>query len=100
MLKMYYMQKQITLPVGRSIPEIEQYSIHFDVTDGENGIEGATVTINGVSKNTGSAGGCNFNNMNSGTVTVEVTKTGYVSKSESISIDNEHTSFSIVLTKE
>ena len=97
---MYYMQKQIILPAGRASPEIEQYSIHFDVTDGENGIEGATVTINGVSKNTGSAGGCNFNNMNSGTVTVEVSKTGYVSKSESISIDAEHTSFSIVLTKE
>ena len=97
---MYYTQKQITLPAGRASPEIEQYSIHFDVTDGENGIEGATVTINGVSKNTGSAGGCNFNNMNSGIVNVEVSKTGYVSKSESISIDKEHTSFSIVLTKE
>ena len=97
---MYYMQKQITLPAGRASPEIEQYSIHFDVTDGENGSEGATVTINGVSKNTGSAGGCNFNNMNSGSVTVEVTKTGYVSKSESISREHEHTSFTIVLNKE
>ena len=97
---MYYMQKQITLPAGRASPEIEQYSIHFDVTDGENGIGGATVTIDGVSKNTGSAGGCNFNNINGGIVTVEVTKTGYVSKSESISIDAEHTSFTIVLTKE
>lgn len=94
------MQKQTTLPAGRAIPEREQYSIHFDVTDGGNGIEGATVTINGVSKTTGSAGGCNFNNMTGGVVTVEVTKTGYVSKSESISIDNEHTSFTIVLTKE
>ena len=100
MLKMHYTQKQITLPAGRASPEIEQYSVHFDVTDGENGIGGATVTINGVSKTTGSAGGCNFNNMTSGTVTVEVTKTGYVSKSESISVDNEHTSFTIVLTKE
>ena len=97
---MYYMQKQITLPAGRASPEIEQYSIHFDVTDGENGIGGATVTIDGVSKTTGSAGGCNSNNMTGGTVNVEVTKTGYVSKSESISIDNEHTSFTIVLTKE
>ena len=94
------MQKQTTLPAGRAIPEREQYSIHFDVTDGGNGIEGATVTINGVSKTTGSAGGCNFNNMTGGVVTVEVTITGYVSKSESISIDNEHTSFTIVLTKE
>lgn len=65
-----------------------------------NGIGGATVTIDGVSKNTGSAGGCNFNNINGGIVNVEVTKTGYVSKSESISIDAEHTSFTIVLTKE
>ena len=94
------MQKQITLPAGRASPEIEQYSVHFDVTDGENGIGGATVTINGVSKTTGSAGGCNFSNMTGGTVNVEVTKTGYVSKSESISIDAEHTSFTIVLTKE
>lgn len=94
------MQKQITLPAGRASPEIEQYSVHFDVTDGVNGIGGATVTINGVSKTTGSAGGCNFNNIKGGTVTVEVTKTGYVSKSESISVDNEHTSFTIVLTKE
>ena len=38
--------------------------------------------------------------MTGGVVTVEVTKTGYVSKSESISIDAEHTSFTIVLTKE
>ena len=100
MLKMHYTQKQITLPAGRASPEIEQYSVHFDVTDGGNGIEGATVTINGVSKTTGSAGGCNFNNMTGGTVNVEVTKTGYVSKSESISIDKQHTSFTIVLTKE
>lgn len=94
------MQKQITLPAGRASPEIEQYSIHFDVTDGENGIGGATVTINSVSKTTGSAGGCNFNNINGGIVNVEVTKTGYVSKSESITVDKEHTSFTIVLNKE
>lgn len=86
--------------MDRASPEIEQYSVHFDVIDGENGIEGATVTINGVSKNTGSAGGCNFNNMTGGVVNVEVTKTGYVSKSESVSVDNEHTSFTIVLNKE
>ena len=80
--------------------ETPTYSLSFTVNDGTNPIEGATVTIDDVNKTTGSAGGCTFNDMSSGVYTVEVSKEGYVTKTESITVDETHISFTISLTAE
>lgn len=72
-------------------------SISFTINDGKDPINGASVVIGGVSKTTGSAGGCTFDNIEEGTVSVEVSKEGFTTKTEEITVDSEHTSFTISL---
>ena len=71
--------------------------ISFTINDGTNPIEGASVKIGSETKTTGSVGGCTFTGVEEGTVSVEVSKEGYTTKTESISVDSEHTSFTISL---
>lgn len=72
-------------------------SISFIINDGKDPINGASVVIGEVSKTTGSAGGCTFDNIEEGTVSVEVSKDGFTTKTEEITVDSEHTSFTISL---
>lgn len=72
-------------------------SISFTINDGKDPINGASVVIGEVSKTTGSAGGCTFDNIEEGTVSVEVSKDGFTTKTEEITVDSEHTSFTISL---
>lgn len=71
--------------------------ISFTINDGTDPIQGATVKIGSETKTTGSAGGCSFTAIEEGTVSVEVSKEGYTTKTESITVDNTHTSFTISL---
>lgn len=61
-------------------------------------IEGATVKIGSTTKTTGSAGGCSFNEIADGNVSVEVSATGFVDKTETITVSEDNTSFTITLT--
>ena len=61
-------------------------------------IEGATVKIGSTTKTTGSAGGCSFNNIADGNVSVEVSADGFVDKTETITVSKDNTSFTITLT--
>ena len=61
-------------------------------------IEGATVKIGSTTKTTGSAGGCSFNDIADGNVSVEVSATGFVDKTETITVSEDNTSFTITLT--
>ena len=71
--------------------------ISFTINHGTDPIQGATVKIGSETKTTGSAGGCSFTAIEEGTVSVEVSKEGYTTKTESITVDNTHTSFTISL---
>lgn len=71
--------------------------ISFTINDGTDPIEGASVKIGSETKTTGSAGGCTFTGVEEGTVSVEVSKEGYTTKTESITVDSEHTAFTISL---
>lgn len=73
-------------------------NISFTINDGTDAISGATVTIGEDSKTTGSAGGCSFNGVTEGEVSVTVSAEGYTTKTETITVDSEHTSFTISLT--
>ena len=77
--------------------ETTTYTISFTINDGTDPIQGASVVIGEASKTTGSAGGCTFDNMEEGTVNVEVSKEGFTTKTEEITIDSTHTSFTISL---
>ena len=71
--------------------------ISFSITDGTDPIQGASVVIGSTTKTTGSAGGCSFTGVAEGSVSVEVSKEGYTTKTETITVDSEHTSFTITL---
>lgn len=72
-------------------------TLSFTINDGTNAIDGASVTIDSTTKTTGSAGGCTFTDMADGTYSVEVSKEGYTTKTELITSDETHTSFTISL---
>ena len=72
--------------------------LSFTINDGTNPIEGATVTIGAKTGTTGSAGGCTVTGVEEGTnISVEVSKEGYTTKTETITVDETHTSFTISL---
>ena len=50
-----------------------------------------------MTKTTGSAGGCSFTDIQDGTVSVEVSCEGYVTKTEEITVSSENTTFTISL---
>ena len=74
------------------------YDLSFTVNDGTDPIESATVTIGEVTGTTGAAGGCTLKDIEEGTQTVTVEAEGYTTKTESITVDETHTSFTISLT--
>lgn len=72
-------------------------NISFTINDGTDPIESASVKIGTETKTTDNTGSCSFNDIEEGTVSVEVSKEGYTTKTESITVDETHTSFTITL---
>lgn len=73
--------------------------LSFTINDGTNPIEGATVAIGAKTGTTGSAGGCTITGVEEGSQSVEVSAEGYTTKTESITVDSNHTSFTISLVQ-
>ena len=72
--------------------------LSFTINDGTDPIEGATVTIGSKTGTTGSAGGCTISGVEEGTgISVEIAATGYTTKTETIDVDETHTSFTFSL---
>lgn len=87
------------LEAGEVTPP-ETRDISITVNDGTDPIEGATVTVGSKTGTTGSAGGCTIKDVTDGAVSVEVSATGYVTKTESITVSSSDTSFIISLVAE
>ena len=86
-------------PVVDTPSEPVTRDLSFSINDGKDPIEGATVSIGGKTGTTGSAGGCTISAVEEGTnISVEVSATGYTTKTETITVDETHTSFTISLT--
>ena len=79
-------------------PEPVTRDLSFTINDGTDPIEGATVTIGAKTGTTGAAGGCTIKDIEEGSVSVEVAKEGYTTTTETITVDETHTSFTISLT--
>ena len=75
------------------------FDVRISVTDSTDAVQGAMVDIDGITKTTGRAGGCNFTDLTPGEKTVTVTKEGFVEKIETITV-SENAIFTIVLTPE
>ena len=64
-------------------------------------IEGASVTVGEYTGGpTGNAGGCTVTGVEEGTYTLTVEADGYTTYTESITVDESHTSFNVVMTAE
>lgn len=74
--------------------------LSFTINDGTAPIKGATVKIGSKTGTTGDAGGCTLKDIEDGSQSVEVSATGYTTKTETITVDSTHTSFTISLTSE
>ncbi len=76
------------------------YDLSFIIDDGTDAVEGATVTIGDVSGVTGSAGGCTLKDIEAGSQTVTVEADGFITKTETVTVDEDNTGFTISLTAE
>lgn len=94
------LDKRISALEGDNTPQNEKRDLSFTINDGTNPIKGATVKISSVTGTTGDAGGCTLKDIEDGSQSVEVSATGYVTKTETITVDSTHTSFTISLTAE
>ena len=90
---------------GNATPEPEQQEetpvtrdISITVNDGTDAVEGATVAIGAITSTTGSAGGCTLQNVADGEQTISVTATGFDDYSDTITVSENDTSFTISLT--
>ena len=75
-------------------------NINFLINDGTDAIQGAVVTIGNITGTTGSAGGCTLQNVSDGEHSVTVTAEGYTSKTETITVSESDTTFTISLESE
>lgn len=75
-------------------------NINFVVDDGSDAIQGAVVTIGEITGTTGSAGGCTLQNVSEGEHSVTVTADGFTSKTETITVSESDTTFTISLEAE
>ena len=73
------------------------YDLSFTVNDGTDPIKGATVKIGSTTGTTGDVGGCTLKDIAEGSQSVEVSATGYVTKTETITVSSSKTSFTISL---
>lgn len=76
-------------------------TISFTINDGTDAIQGAEVVIDGDTagkKTTGSSGGCTAT-LADGEHEVVISKTGYTTKTQTITTDSTHTTFTISLTE-
>jgi hypothetical protein len=83
-------------------PQITSRLVNFTVNDGTTAIGSATVVIDNDTENaktTGGAGGCTAT-LTDGEHTIKVSKEGYVTKTETITVSEDNSSFTISLTSE
>ena len=93
------------LPTGQDNPDDEVVEeettrdLNFTINDGTNAIQDATVTIGTkTSSATGSQGGCSLTGITDGEHSITVECEGYTTKTETITVSENNTNFTISLT--
>ena len=105
------MREMVLLPNSQVNPEISNNenetnvtpttrNVNFVINDGTDAIQGATVTIGEATGTTGSAGGCTLQNVADGENSVTITAEGYTSKTETITVSENDTTFTFSLEAE
>lgn len=84
-------------PVQQEEPPVTR-DISITVNDGTDAVEGASVAIGEITGTTGSDGGCTLQGVADGEQTINVTATGFDDYSDTITVSENGTSFTISLT--
>lgn len=94
--------KTVNITLEKEQPQITTRSVSFTVNDGTDAISSASVVIDGDSehpKTTGGAGGCTAS-LSDGEHTIIVSKEGFITKTQTITVSENNTKFTISLTSE
>ena len=97
---MNYINEEVNDDPKEEVDETQYGKISVNVTDVvETKINGATVSLEGTefTGTTGSAGGCNINNVPYGTYDMLVSSEGYADKTVEVAVDEEVESVEVVL---
>ena len=79
-------------------PEPSTRDISITVNDGSDPVKGVSVAIGSITGTTGDAGGCTLKNVEDGEQTITATKEGFEEYSDTITVSENNTSFTISLT--
>ncbi len=77
---------------------VRVYTVTFNVSDNQGSVQGASVTFNGETKNTNASGQAVFTNVQSGTRSYTISKTGYNNATGNVNVDGDKT-VNVTLTK-
>lgn len=80
-------------------PETSSRDISITVNDGTDPVEGVSVAIGQITGTTGAAGGCTLKSVEDGEQTITATKEGFEEYSDTITVSEDNTSFTISLTE-
>lgn len=81
------------------IPEVTTRDLSISVNDGTDAVAGVVVAIGAINGTTGPAGGCTLKGVGDGEQTITATKEGYEEYSDTITVSENNTSFTISLTE-
>ncbi|SSC13327.1 conserved protein of unknown function [Mesotoga infera] len=77
---------------------VRVYTVTFNVSDNQGKVQGANVAFNGENKSTDAQGKAVFTNVQSGTRSYTISKTGYNNVTDNVNVDGDKT-VDIILTK-
>ncbi|MGC9321378.1 MAG: InlB B-repeat-containing protein, partial [Kosmotogaceae bacterium] len=77
---------------------VRVYTVTFNVSDNQGSVQSASVTFNGETKNTNASGQAVFTNVQSGTRSYTISKTGYNNATGNVNVDGDKT-VNVTLTK-
>ena len=83
---------------GETPLEVTKRDLSITVNDGENAVSGVSVAIGEITGTTGPAGGCTLKNVEDGEHTITATKEGFTEYSDTITVSENNTSFTISLS--
>lgn len=80
------------------LPSVSTYNVTFNVSDGTNPINGASVVFDGITQTTNSSGQTIYTNKSNGSYNYTITKTGYNNVNSTVSIVNQNVIENVVMS--
>src|SRR6056297_630975 len=86
-------QGEVVIPVQMT----QVYSVTFNVTDGSDPVESASVNFNGMTQSTNASGEAVFEDVDTGTMPYEVSKDGYQTTTGTVTVNQQNVVENVVM---